>query len=174
MLSADDLVHCLYRDPDVIAAVRERFGSDVMAADGSVDRAVLGSRAFADDGGITFLEQLLHPRIARARAIWVAEQRSLVPPPPLLVCEVPLLFEAGLADRFDAVFVVTAPEALRRQRVAARGQAFVQRSGLQWDEARKVAAADGSYVNDGSPEALDDWALAVFLRYASSIPDGTA
>jgi len=174
VLSADDIVHRLYRDADVIAAVRGRFGDQVIAHDGSVDRAVLGPLAFAQDGGIPFLEHLLHPRIGHAREAWVAEQRALRPPPPLLVCEVPLLFETGLTDQFDAVFVVTASEAVRRRRVAARGQEFAERSTLQWDEARKVAAAEGSYVNDASPEALDEWAGTIFTRFTSGVPHGTA
>ncbi len=49
------------------------------------------------------------------------------PPPALLVCEVPILFEAGLEDEFDAVLVITASDAVRRERVEARGQDFDQR-----------------------------------------------
>ena len=167
MLSSDDIVHRLYADADVIAAVRARFGDGVMASDGSVDRAALGEAAFAQDGGVGFLEGLLHPRIGTAREAWVAEQGSRDPAPALLVCEVPLLFEADLADRFDAVVVVTAPDDVRRRRVEERGQDFAGRSALQMPEAEKVARADMAYVNDGSVADLEAWVDAVIDRYGT-------
>ena len=167
VLSADEVVHRLYEDPAVITSVVERFGPDVSGADGAVDRPALGAAAMATDGGMAFLEGLLHPRISDARTAWITEQRALVPPPPLLVCEVPLLFEVGLADRFDAVLVVTASDDVRRARVAARGQDFDARAALQWDEDRKVAAANASYVNDGTEAQLDAWVGEMFRVWAA-------
>ncbi len=166
VLSSDEVVHALYRDPEVVRAVAGRFGPGVLATDGTVDRPALGARAFAEEDGIRFLEGVLHPRVGAARVAWIAAQRRRVPPPPLLVCEVPLLFEAGLQDRFDAVLVVTAPDPVRRARVEARGQAFAARVGRQWDEARKVAAADHAYVNDGTLGDLGAWVAARYAQYA--------
>ncbi len=171
MLSADEVVHALYRDPAIIRRVRERFGPDVLTVGGEVDRRALSGHAFAADDGMAFLEGLLHPRIARARREWIARVAASDPPPPLMVCEVPMLFEAGLADAFDAVVVVTAPEGVRRARVAGRGQDFDLRSRRQQDEDAKVAAADMAFVNDGSPDALDQWVGSVMARYA--VADGT-
>ena len=164
--SADDVVHALYADPVIIDAVQQRFGPGVIAPDGAVDRAALGDQAMASDGGMQFLEDLLHPRIAEARVEWIARQRALVPNPPLMVCEVPLLFEAGLGDRFDAIVVVTASESVRRARVSTRGQDFDARAALQWSEDQKVRGADESYVNDGTEAALDAWVGEVFGRWA--------
>src|SRR5206468_2928695 len=96
----------------------------------------------------------------------VGAQRARVPPPPLLVCEVPLLYEAGLEDRFDAVLVVTAPEEVRRRRVTARGQDFSARSARQVPEGVKVARADRYVVNDGTPSDLEAWVAARFAEYA--------
>lgn len=174
VLSSDAVVHRLYDDPDVLSAVRERFGEDVIAPDGAVDRSELGPRAFADPDALAFLEGLLFPRIGAARAAWVAEQRALSPGPRLLVCEVPLLFEAGLRDAFDAVIVVTASEAVRRQRVQARGQQFDERRARQVDEREKVAAADEAFVNDGSLDDLEAWVEGVMARYAVPAGDGAA
>ena len=167
MLSSDDVVHRLYADPEVVSAVRERFGDDVLAGDGSVDRTALGEAAFAGDG-LEFLEGLLYPRIGVARAAWVAEQRAADPLPPVLVCEVPLLFEAGLGDLFDAVLVVTAPDDVRRRRVEERGQDFDERSARQMPEAEKVARADMAYVNDGSVDDLGAWVQSVIDRYSAA------
>ena len=47
--------------------MRERFGDDVVDADGAVDRRRLGPRALAQDGGMAFLEGLVHPRVGEAR-----------------------------------------------------------------------------------------------------------
>lgn len=167
MLSSDDVVHRLYEDPEVIGAVRARFGDAVFAPGGGVDRRALGDTAFAHEGGLAFLEELLHPRIGRAREAWVADQCAHVPAPPLLVCEVPLLFEADLADRFDAVVVVTASDDVRRRRVEDRGQDFAGRSSHQMPEADKVARAGMAFVNDGSIAELEAWVDAVMARYAS-------
>jgi len=171
VLSADDVVHRLYGDPAVVTAVRERFGDSVMRADGSVDRPALGAAAMAEDGGMAFLEGLLHPRISDARKAWIAEARDGAVPPPLLVCEVPLLFEVGLQDAFDGVLVVTASDDVRRDRVSARGQDFDARAALQWDEDRKVAAANAHYVNDGTEAELDAWVGDMFRIWAV---DGTS
>jgi dephospho-CoA kinase len=167
VLSADEVVHRLYADPVVVQAVRAQFGDEVLAPDGSVDRPALGAAAMSQSGGMAFLEGLLHPRISDARTEWIAEQRARVPQPPLMVCEVPLLFEVGLQDAFDAVLVVTASDDVRRARVAARGQDFDARAALQWDEDRKVAAANAHYVNDGTEAALDAWAGEMFVAFAA-------
>jgi dephospho-CoA kinase len=165
-LSSDDVVHGLYARDDVRELVRERFGAVVFRDDGSVDRSALGERAFADPAGITFLEGILYPRIQEVRDAWVVARRAegLW---PLLVVEVPLLFEADLAGEFDAVLVVSASERVRRGRVTARGQDFGERADRQWTEERKLGAADRAFVNDGDPESLDDWVHGVFKDFAT-------
>ena len=165
-LSADEVVHRLYERPEVVAAVVERFGPPALDDRGGVDRAALGELAFAQAGGAAYLEGLIHPRVGVERTAWQAEQVGRRPPPPLLVCEVPLLFEVGLEDQFDAILVVTASEAVRRERVRARGQAFVARSARQIDEDEKVALADHAYVNDGPLDDLRAWVAERFAEYA--------
>lgn len=146
--------------------MRGRFGDGVLDPSGSVDRALLGPRAFAEEGGLVFLEGLVHGRVGEHRRRWIARQAAAAPPPALLVCEVPLLFEAGLRDQFDAVIVITAPEGVRRARVEARGQDFGQRSARQTPEAEKVAGADRAYVNDGDVAALRAWIADRYAEYA--------
>jgi len=165
-LSSDDVVHGLYADPDVLDCVRARFGPEVFDSNGTINRARLASAAFDQEGGLGFLQDVLFPRIERYRDGWVAGRRR-EGRWPLLVVEVPLLFEAGLADQFDAVVVVTAGEALRRARVAARGQDFTARSARQWDEDKKVRRADRSFANDGDVDALRSWVAEVFAEFAA-------
>jgi len=171
VLSSDAVVHDLYRDPEVVAAVRERFGPGTVR-EGHVDRVALAELAFGQEGGLAFLEGLLHPRIGRRRRQWLAEQAAARPAPPLLVCEVPLLFETGMEDQFDAVLVITAGEEVRRKRVEARGQRFAERRGRQLDEAAKVARADRAFANDGSIAELEAWVAERFREYATPSPGG--
>jgi dephospho-CoA kinase len=159
-------VHRIYGERAVVAAVRERFGDAVIAPDGAVDRAALGPRAFAEEGGLAFLERLVHGRVGEIRREWIAAQAARTPPPPLLVCEVPVLFEAGLESSFDAVLVVTASDDVRRARVEARGQDFAARRARQVPEEEKVARADRAFVNDGGVEALRAWVADRFAEYA--------
>jgi dephospho-CoA kinase len=171
-MSSDDVVHGLYADPDVVRDVVNRFGKSVLDESGALDRARLGPQAFSQDGGIAFLEALFHPRVNRLRMKWIAQQDRRDPPPPLLVCEVPVLFEAGAEDEFDAVVVVTASEDVRRARVEARGQRFAERLARQIPEDEKVARADRSYVNDGSLDDLGRWVAECYATYAGRPCDG--
>ena len=171
-LSSDDAVHAAYARPEVVERVRARFGDAVIGPDGAVDRAVLGPRAFAEEGGLAALEAIIHPLVGEAREAWIAEQAAADPPPPLLVCEVPLLYEVGLSDLFDAVLVVTASPGVRRERVEARGQDFAARAAHQMPEEEKVARADASFVNDGDRDALRAWVADRVAEYAGPSADG--
>lgn len=168
VLSSDAVVHACYADPEIVTQVRERFGDDVIAADGSVDRPRLGRAIFGDDAARRFLEGLIHPRVGLARERWREEESARDPRPPLLVCEVPLLFEVGLEDTFDVVVTVTASEDVRRRRVEERGQDFDARRGTQIPEDEKIARSDEHYVNDGDLDDLAAWVRTVFDRYGVS------
>ena len=152
-LSSDEIVHALYLDPEVRAAVTEHFGPGVLGDDGEVARSALAERVFADDGDRRWLEGLLHPRVAAALARWRDEQLA-AHSGALLVHEVPLLYEAGLADRYDAVVLITAPDDVRRAR---RPEHFDERAATQLPEDDKAARADHVYVNDGTPAELEHW-----------------
>jgi dephospho-CoA kinase len=144
----------------------------VVGGDGRIDRRVLGRRALAEEDGLAFLEALVYPRVQARREAWMAAALAGEPRPALLVCEVPVLFEAGIEDQFDAVLVVTAPEEIRRARVEARGQDFDALSARQLPEADKVARADRAYSNEGSLEDLRAWVSDRFAEYAGR-PCGT-
>jgi dephospho-CoA kinase len=162
-LSSDEIVHALYLDPEARAAVAEHFGPDVLGGDGGVDRPALAARVFADDGERRWLEGLLHPRVAAALERWRAEQEA-AHPGALLVHEVPLLYEAGLADRYDAVVLITAPDDVRRARRPAH---FDERAAAQLPEGDKAARANHVYVNDGTPEQLEQWVADLVERLHS-------
>ncbi len=150
-LSSDAVVRELYERPRVRASVRELFGDDVFAADGSVDRAALGRVVFADPEQLARLEGLLLPLLWQAFAEW--RDRELAAGAPLLVHEAPTLFEAGVRDRYDMVVTVTAPADLREQ----RRPGAAERMRHQLPEEEKAARSDVVYVNSGSLEDLDRW-----------------
>ncbi len=153
--SSDEIVHrLLAEDEEVRAAIRERWGEDVVG-----NRPRIGEIVFADPRELEWLEQLLHPRTRAAADRWLATVDR-----PLAVLEIPLLYETGGEERFDEVVVITAPEELRRQR---RGE-FVAREARLIPDADKIARAGFSYVNDGSLEDLDGFVAGVVESLSSS------
>jgi dephospho-CoA kinase len=167
VISTDAVVHELYRDPQVIAAVTARFGDDI-AADGAVDRGLLAVRAFATDADRHWLEQLLWPLVGQRVAAWREQQLAIVAAaaragagvqkdtPKALVVETPLLFEAGLDRNYDATIAVIAPEAVRSARAAARGhRAIDERTARQLSQDEKSRLATYTVVNDDDVAALE-------------------
>ena len=154
-LSTDEVVHQLYADPELRDAVVARWGPDV-APGGTVDRAAVARRAFAAGGERAWLEGLLWPRVAARVAAWREAEAARVPPPPALVVEVPLLFEAGLERLYDATLVVVADERIRAERAAARGHAEVdERTARQLSQDEKAARADHVVRNNRDLAALE-------------------
>ena len=155
-ISSDEVVHELYEDTDLQAALVERFGTS--------DRRAVSQQAVGDRDALVWLEGLLHPRVIARTEAWRDELALLPEPPALAVNEVPLLYEAGAEDRFDAVVVVTAPRELRAARAGDRLDEREQR--LIPDE-EKVSRADFSYVNDGSLDDLDAFVADVVRTLTS-------
>jgi dephospho-CoA kinase len=150
-ISSDEVVHELYDDEDVRAALRERYGDGIFDGD-QVVRAALGAIVFADRGELVWLEQLLHPKVMARTEAWREELARLPDPPALAVNEVPLLYEAGAEGRFDAVVVITAPAEVRAERA---GERLDEREERLLSDDVKAGRADFAYVNDGSLAELD-------------------
>jgi dephospho-CoA kinase len=154
-ISADEVVHDLYRDPEIRAAVVKRWGEQV-APDGTVDRGRVAERAFADPGERAWLEALIWPKVGERIAEWRAAESQRRPPPPALVVETPLLFEAGLAAAYDATIAVVADEEVRAQRAAARGhEAVDERTARQLSQAEKAERATFAVENSGTIRDLE-------------------
>lgn len=101
-----------------LAAIRARFGPAVFAPDGSLDRAALGRLVFQDTEARRALNAIVHPEVARlARARMEALEQEGA---PVIVYDVPLLYENGLDRALGAVIVVTAPPEVQRARIRAR------------------------------------------------------
>jgi len=155
-ISADAVVHELYGDPEIVAAVTDRWGED-MAPDGTVDRAAVAGRAFGDPDERAWLEGLLWPRVGERIAAWREAESRRDPAPPALVVETPLLFEAGLEGIYDATVAIVADEAVRAERAAARGhEAVDERHARQLSQSEKAQRATYAVSNSGSIEALQE------------------
>jgi dephospho-CoA kinase len=155
VLSTDQVVHDLYDDDEVRAAVSGRFGPEV-APDGVVDRSAVARSAFATSEGRAWLEGLLWPRVGVKIAAWRKELETRRPIPCAAVVEVPLLFEADMEGAFDATVAVVADEQLRSGRAGARGHdALEERSARQFSQQEKAMRATYVVVNDGTVEQLE-------------------
>jgi dephospho-CoA kinase len=137
-----------------LAAVVRAFGEDVLSRDGSLDRAALAGRAFADEDSRRTLEGLLHPLIARR----TAEIFAGAPHDAVVVHDVPLLVEKDMGAGYHLVVVVDAPAEVRvRRLVRLRGMqedAAWQRVRAQADDAERRAAADVLLDNTGAQSAV--------------------
>jgi dephospho-CoA kinase len=147
-------VHELYDNPDIRQAVIERFG-DSVAPEGRIDRGALARLAFAAPEGSRWLEGLLWPRVGALIAEWRQQVEQADPRPRAAVVEVPLLFESGMEQAFDATIAVVADEELRSRRAAARGhQALDERSARQLSQKEKAEQATYVVINDGTIDQL--------------------
>ena len=164
-ISADDLVHELLAEKTVAGRVERHFGPGLVAGE-AVDRPALAHLVFEDDDALEWLEKLLHPRVRRRVEEWARAQEALAQRPPLLVAEVPLLFESGLDDGFDYVMLVTAPEALRRKRLTAKltRSQFAHRAERQIDEAVKAAGSDFVFDNRSSRRDLKEFVAEAYAQ----------
>jgi dephospho-CoA kinase len=149
-ISADQVVHDLYDDPDVRAAVVARWGA-VVTPGGRVDRAAVARCAFATEEDRHWLEGVIWPRVGQRVAEWRAAESRREPAPRALVMETPLLFEAGLESNYDATIAVVADEAVRAQRAGARGhEALDERTARQLTQAQKAERATYAVENSGT------------------------
>ena len=135
---------------DGLAEIVETFGPEVLAADGGLDRAALGAVVFADEAARARLEAITHPRVRRRSAELVAA----APADAIVVNDVPLLVEVGLAATYHLVIVVQTDPAVRIERlIRDRGMTAEEARGrirAQADDAQRRAAADVLLHNDGT------------------------
>jgi dephospho-CoA kinase len=158
-------VHELYEDPEVRAAVVERWGEEV-APDGAVDRAAVARRAFASPAERAWLEGLIWPRVGERLKRWRALESSREP--RALVVEVPLLFESGMDAGFDATVAVVADDSVRAARAAERGhEALDERTARQLGQKEKADRATYVVDNSGSIEALEQELSSVLAKLTS-------
>ncbi|WP_341958079.1 dephospho-CoA kinase [Microbacterium sp. LWH13-1.2] len=139
----------------VLAAIAETFGAEVIAADGSLDRAALGAQVFGDAGQLAQLNAIVHPAV-RAESQRRFDEAMSADPATVVVYDVPLLVEARVDDPWDLIVVAHAPVEERRCRlVEIRGmaeKAAQERIDAQVSDERRLAIADVVIDTSGSLE----------------------
>ncbi len=153
---------------EALREIVDAFGEQVLSADGRLDRAKLGQRVFADPGARQRLEAILHPKIRAAMLQHAARSTA-----PYVVFVIPLLFETGQQDLVDRVLLIDVPEALQRDRVAARDgldDAQIDRiMAAQTDRATRLEQADDIVPNDGELAQLHAQIEKLHRKYLDQV-----
>ena len=128
-LDADDLVHDGMRpETSITQAIALEFGTGVLNSDGSVDRALLGAKVFADPDARLRLEAIVHPSVYETICKWFEAANGTIG-----VVSIPLLYETHHETDFDVVVVTVCKPEQQLQRIMERG--------LSEEEARLRMAA---------------------------------
>ena len=138
-------------------SIVERWGTSILAPDGSIDRTALRRIVFTDTSELEQLNALVHPEVERMRAGLVEQARHRGD--QLVVCDIPLLFERRMTDSFDRIVLVDAPRPVRLERlVRERGLRETEAMDMivaQMPAELKRARANHVIDNDGTLTKLD-------------------
>jgi dephospho-CoA kinase len=169
MVDVDDISHALTRPGGgAIAAIREQFGAQAIAADGSLDRSRMRELIFTDGSAKQRLEAILHPMIGTQARAQVAGSAA-----PYVILVVPLLLERdAYLDMIQRIAVVDCTEATQIQRTMRRSalseDAVRAIMAAQLPRAQRLARADDVINNDGGEDALRRQVSALHIRYIES------
>jgi dephospho-CoA kinase len=148
----------------LLKRIADRFGLQVIAADGSLDRRALRDVVFADPNARADLEALTHPAIREA-----AHRRSAAAGGPYQIHAIPLLVEKNLASTVDRVLVVDSDEPLQIRRLQARDGSPLEQArailAAQAPREARLAAADDVISNNGDLHALRAQVEKLHARY---------
>ena len=154
-------------EPGLQAVIRE-FGPEFLEADGTLDRALLRKKVFADPCSRKRLEEILHPLI-RAKAFAQAENAG----GPYQIFAVPLLAETNFADFVNRILVVDCPLEIQRKRLMARDNESEETVNnilnAQASRAERLDLADDVIVNDGSLENTERAVEELHQRYLAML-----
>ena len=150
-------------------AIVRRWGDSVLSADGVLDRGALRRIVFDQPDELRALNAIVHPGVERMRADLVATARARGD--RIVICDIPLLFEANLTEGFDRIVLVDAPRPLRLERlVRDRGLRETEAMAMiaqQMPADLKRARADFVIDNDGTREALEQRVHEVWTALAA-------
>ena len=154
-------------------AVIARFGPGIVGPNGELDRAELARIVFADGAALDDLNAIVHPLVGSRSA----ELAAAAPPGTVVIHDIPLLTENGLADRFDTVVVVEADREIRLARLADRGLTRAEaeaRMAAQANDAQRRAIADEIVRNDGDLDSLARQIDRLWDRLSGSARSGSS
>ena len=150
----------------LLPAIEEAFPGST--GPGGVLREKLGAQVFGDREALALLEAIVHPAVAAERHAFMIEHSG----EPLVVFDIPLLFEKGGWESVDAVAVVSAPAEVQRSRVLARPgmtpEKFAQILSLQVPDAEKRARAD-HVIDTGTSLRATEEAVKALIAQVSRV-----
>ena len=152
VLDCDQITKQLYQKQQTTDAISQNFGSEFVI-DGKVDTKKLGVYVFADEKRVQKLNQVMHPLIFNELDRQIEESGQNV-----VFVQIPLLFETGMQNNFDDIWLVTANEQTRINRVVVRDNLDVEqiknRIKNQMDDEKKSQLVHTIIKNDGTIEEL--------------------
>jgi len=154
-ISADEIVHDLFKEENVKGEIRENFG-DVFDSDGNVDRKKLASIVFSNKDKKYILEQIIHPKV-RKKIENEIKNIEKVDKNAIVIVEVPLLIETGSYKDYDLVIVVYSPKEKQIERLISKGfseEEAIKRINSQISIEQKLKYADIVIDNSSDIENL--------------------
>ncbi len=166
LIQADHIAHDLMQPGQAVYdEVVRHFGKSILNPDGTINRPRLAEAAFGYAGGasqVNELNQIVHPVVIRRQDEWM-EEVGRRDPQAIAMVEAALILEAGAADRFDRLIVVTCSEEQRVQRFAQRLKIDAERArrevqrrmAAQLSDSAKIGKADYVIDNSGPIDATE-------------------
>jgi len=164
VIDADALARQATEDPEVLTRIAAELGEELVRVDDSgvrrLDRGATAARVFADDDALERLNAIVHPWVRSRTARLLTQLRDSQRPPPVVVQDIPLLYENDLHEGLDAVVVVDAPLQTRVARVVERSgldpAEVIARDQAQMPLSEKVTRADFVIDNSGDRASLEE------------------
>ena len=155
VICADDLAHEVVKPGSAaLDEIRRTFGEEFIGLDGALDRAAMARLVFQDNDKRRALESIIHPRVGEEREKLL--QEFAAQGHNIVIVDVPLLYESGLADSFDMIVIAYVPAEIQLQRLIARDSMSPEearaRLGAQMAIDEKKALAERVIDNTGSLE----------------------
>jgi dephospho-CoA kinase len=162
LLDTDEVAHELLARGPVRDQVVGRFGQGMVGPDGTIDRAKLGKVVFSDDEARRALNELMHPAVMAEVRRWLGETTAKGRD---AVVVIPLLFEIGATDGWDAIVCVDADERVALERMKSRGLSEPdarRRMAAQWPVAEKVKKSNFVITNNTDLRTLESETAKVY------------
>ena len=159
VIDADALGHEALRQPEIVAALVEKWGEGIRREDGTLDRSAIGRIVFADRTQRNALEATVFPYIGERTRLEIASAQAN-PDVAFVVLDAAVLLEAEWGDLVDSLVYVDAPREMRLARLATRSgwdeAELTRRESAQWPVDAKMTRANAVVVNDAGSAELQE------------------
>lgn len=171
VLDADTISReAVKKGADGLNKIAEVFGKEVIDANGELDRKALAGIVFSDESKRLILNGIIHPQVLKALKERTHGEKALNPD-RMIVWDVPLLIEVGWVEYVDSVWLVTAPEQTRINRIRARDGCTIKQAQsricAQMSEEEKARFSNEIIDNGGSLEQLYQRVDALYSEYSN-------